>query len=121
MSKKLFISLPMRGHSDEEISLRMHSIYELAIIALGENYELINTMWEDPLPNPNNQIWYLGKSIQALGEADLVIFAFGWAQAKGCITERVICDLYKIPKMDEDELVSLREVRDLTNVFRTAK
>ena len=104
MSKKLFISLPMRGHSDDAIRSRRDWIYELAMNSFVEKYELIDTLWQEPCPNESNRLWYLGKSIQALGEADLVIFATGWANAKGCIIERMICDIYGINKIEEKDL-----------------
>lgn len=110
-SGKIFISLPMRGHSVEEIKNRRNAIYESAITALCANYELIDNLWLDEEPPVKNRIWYLGKSIQAMGEADLVIFSYGWALATGCIAERVICDLYNIPRLDEADLATLKHIR----------
>lgn len=105
---KIFVSLPMKGHSTEDIIKRRDLVinkFESACEGISPKYEVINQIWDtDNIPNPNNKIWCLGKSIQALGEADLVIFAAGWPMANGCVVERLICDLYKIPKIDEADL-----------------
>lgn len=119
MPKKMFISLPMRGHTVEEIRKRQDFIYEITNKVMEDEYELIDTICTDEPDNPDNQLWYLGGSIRLLGEADLVIFAAGWPRATGCVVERVICDLYGIPRMDERHVIDLLEVKEcsLPEVF----
>lgn len=111
MSKKMFISLPMRGHTIEEIRKRQNFIYEIANKVMEDKYELIDTICTDEPDNPDNKLWYLGGSIRLLGEADIVIFAAGWARANGCVVERAICGLYNIPMMYELDLIDLLEVK----------
>lgn len=95
---KIFISLPMRGLSDEDIYERRDLLYSY----VSDAFDLIDTMWmEDPNPDPNNKLYYLGKSIGALGEADAALFAGDWAKAPGCVIERMICNFYNIPIIDE--------------------
>ena len=111
MAKKIFISLPMRGHTYDEVHKRMNDIYDLAVNTLDEPCELINTMWTEAPSNLDNQTWYLGKSIQVIGDADLVIFSSGWAQAKGCVIERFVCDLYGLHKLNEEDLWDLQDLK----------
>lgn len=111
MTKKIFISLPMKGHTYEEIRKRMNNIYDLAVHVLDTPCELMDTMWTELPPNPNNPIWYLGKSIQAMGDADLVIFSSGWFKAKGCFIERFVCDIYGLEKMNEEDLWDLQDLK----------
>ncbi len=97
---KVFISLPMRGRRDQEIQDRIEELYNL----LDGDFELIDTfICEDP-PNPDNRLWFLGQSIQKLGEANFAVFSSDWSSASGCVIERMICNFYNIPIVDESEL-----------------
>ena len=64
--KKLFISQPMRGLTDEEILKVREEIKNRAEKTIGEPLELINSFFEDYPEEINKYIpvWYLGKSIQ---------------------------------------------------------
>lgn len=98
---RVFVSLPMRGRTIDEIRSRQQKIFEK--FALGE-WELMDTIHEDETPEEGNNLWYLGRSIQTLGKADIVIFATNWREAKGCHVEHAICELYGIPYVYEREL-----------------
>lgn len=106
--RKVFISLPMRGLTDDEIKERIQSLYS----HVSNKYELIDTFWTETPPNPNNMLWYLGKSVQALGEADLVVFAWDWAVAPGCQVEMVACKAYGIPYVNEVDLLKAASIRE---------
>lgn len=100
MTKKLFISLPMRGKDPAQLLVTMNDICERvnAILTDEGPFELINTLWEEPEPEDiNHHTYYLGKSITALSQADLVVFHPNWHTAQGCVIEYEICKLYKIP------------------------
>lgn len=97
-SKKLFISLPMNGIGEQDILLTRQTIYD-AMKEVGD-FELLETYFRDDPPlldGVPNRLWYLGRSVSDLGQADLVIFAPGWTTAKGCVVEHLICEIYKIP------------------------
>lgn len=102
--KKLFISQPMNGLTDEEI-LKAREIAKMcAEISLGESLELIDSFIED-YPDEsvkNTPVWFLGKSIQLLSEADVVYFAEGWRNARGCKLEFAIASTYDIKIITED-------------------
>ena len=105
MTKKVFVSLPMRDRSIDEIREDMNDILDMikpGYAELGEDVELIDTVWMDG-PGPDildEGAWYLGRSIQALAEADLAIFHPGWREARGCIIEHMVCAMYNIPYFD---------------------
>ena len=87
--KKLFISQPMRGLTDEEILKAREEIKNRAEKTIGETLELINSFIED-YPGENNKsipVWYLGKSIQLLSQADFVYFGGDWRNTRGCKIE----------------------------------
>ncbi|MBO5629414.1 MAG: DUF4406 domain-containing protein [Aeriscardovia sp.] len=90
---RIFVSLPMRGFDVDSIRKRQKEIFDKA--ALPE-WELIDTCEEDPNADPDNQLWYLGRSIQMLGKADAVIFSNDWRSARGCVAEHLIAEAYGI-------------------------
>lgn len=101
--KKLFISQPMRGLSDEEILRVREEIKERAEIATGEKVELIDSFISE-YPgeiNKSTPIWYLGKSIQFLAQADIAYFGGDWRNARGCKIEHEVAKNYGI-KIIED-------------------
>lgn len=79
---KVFISQPMNGRTNEEIIVER----SLAIAELSKKIEvsLIDTLFdlEDKPP-----LYYLGKSIEAMADADLVVFIGNWENARGCRIE----------------------------------
>ena len=96
--KKLFISQPMRGLTDEEILKVREEIKNRAEKTIGEPLELINSFFEDYPEEINKYIpvWYLGKSIQMLSQADIVYFGSDWRNARGCKIEYEIANAYGI-------------------------
>jgi len=96
---KIFVSLPMRGLSVEDIRSRQEALF--AQFALPD-WELMDTVIEDPNAEPGNDLWYLGRSIQLLGNADAVIFANDWRSARGCVIEHLVVTSYGIPALYEE-------------------
>ena len=94
--KKLFISCPMKGRTEENIRKSMERMHKIAEIIFDQKLEVIPTYIED---NPSENIvyegiWYLGKSIQLLSEADFFI-GIGWTDLfKGCNIERTVAENY---------------------------
>ncbi len=105
MTKKVFVSLPMRDRSIDEIREDMNDILDMIkpnYAEFGEDVELIDTVWTDG-PGPDildEGTWYLGRSIMALAEADIAVFHPGWREARGCIIEHMVCAMYNIPYFD---------------------
>ena len=96
--KKLFISQPMRGLTVEEILKAREEIKNKAEKTIGEQLELINSFIED-YPgeiNKSTPVWYLGKSIQFLSQADIAYFGGNWRNARGCKIEYEIANAYGI-------------------------
>lgn len=84
--KKLFISQPMNGLSDEEIKAVRSDLIRIAEERTGEKCEIIDSFFEGA-PHDAKPLWFLGKSFQKLAEADVVIFGKGWKDKRGCIME----------------------------------
>ena len=86
MAKKLFISQPMQGLTDEEILSARQKAKEDVGRYLGEDVEVLETFFQGA-PASATPLWYLGESIKLLGLADIVYFAEGWENARGCRIE----------------------------------
>lgn len=87
--KKLFVSVPMKGRTEEEIKASIQKMKKIAEIYEGEELELIDSYIEDNPPQNNNQaIWYLGESLKKLSEADVFIGINESYQWSECHIER---------------------------------
>lgn len=99
--KKLFVSLPMRDRTEENIRKSIDRMHKTAEIIFGEELEVIPSYIEDhPPKNSNEAVWYLGKSIQLMAEADYFIGTYSYIHGEyysGCETEMRIADNYRIP------------------------
>ena len=95
MIKRIFISQPMNGKTDEEIKQEREKI----VSYLKENIkdiEIIDSFFENA-PHDAKPAWYLGESIKLLSTADLLYLAKGWEDARGCKIERRVAFDYGIP------------------------
>lgn len=95
--KKLFVSVPMKGRTEEEIKASIQKMKKVAEIYEGEELELIDSYVEDNPPKGNNQaIWFLGESLKKLAQADVfmgICESYDW---NGCCIERETADKYGI-------------------------
>lgn len=96
--KKLFVSVPMRGRTEEEIRESFAKMKRIAEAYEGEDLELIDT-WiaEDPPEGVRkNAVWYLGKSLELLSTADVYIGVGTYGYFPRCCVEEEVAQLYKI-------------------------
>lgn len=98
--KKLFISVPMKGRTKENIKKSIEKMHKVAEIAFDQPLEVINSYIEENAPEQTNApIWYLGKSIELLSQADYFIgvnsgcYNYSW---HGCRIETIIAEEYGI-------------------------
>lgn len=84
--KKLFISQPMRGKTDEEILNERKKAISTARDIMNDEIEVIDSFFQNA-PDNAKPLWFLGKSLELLSKADAVYFAPGWHEARGCIIE----------------------------------
>ena len=98
--KKLFISQPMRGKSDEEIlAVRKLAIKQVQE-RIGEDVEVIDSFFQDH-PTFDKPLKYLAASIALLADADIAYFVKDWGEARGCKIERICALAYGIKIIDE--------------------
>lgn len=97
--KKLFISQPMNGKSDEQIlKEREEAVREVQRVC-GEKVELIDSFFQSA-PADARPLWFLGKSLELLSTADIAYFAPGWKEARGCKIEHLCAVEYGIDRME---------------------
>ena len=89
---KLMISQPMRGKTTEQIETeRKQLVEELE----KQGYEVVNTIFAEETPKDcDTALYYLSKSIEAIGKVDGVVFMPGWHNARGCQIEYNVASAY---------------------------
>ena len=91
---KVFISQPMSGRNiDDILEERTRILEEFREFAVDSKFmdpeDAIcdaNLMFYD-VEEEKGRLWYLGRSLQAMEEADFVIFSKDWSNAHGCRVE----------------------------------
>lgn len=99
---KVMISLPMNGHSDEDVRKRMEFLKkEFGKLHIDVMDSFIDVPADESVRNEH--IFYLGRSIMMfLAHADAVYFDNGWNNARGCRIENQICKEYGIKCLYSD-------------------
>lgn len=98
--KKLFISQPMRGKTDEEILAVREKAIRSAEKMLGEPVEVIDSFFQSA-PADARPLWFLGKSLELLSTADVAFFAEGWNEFRDCKIEHTCAVEYNIDRIEE--------------------
>jgi len=90
--KKLFISQPMKGKTEDEILKERAKAIAEAERLLGESVEPLKTYFGKEY----RPLEFLGKSIMYLAHADAAYFASGWQDARGCRIEHTCAAEYGV-------------------------
>lgn len=108
--KKVMISQPMNGLTDEEIS----ATQEKAMSYLEEEgYYVIDTFFQDEWANPDKMrergvvqipICFLAKALEYMSMCDAVYFCKGWEKARGCKIEHDVAVAYGLKVIYEEEI-----------------
>ena len=88
--KKIFISMPMREKTIEEISAEREKLLERAGEYLKAPVELVGNCLSHEL----SPLECLGESIKRMATADYVLFADGYENARGCEIEFTCAQKY---------------------------
>lgn len=100
---KVFISQPMRGRSSEEIKEeRTRILATLSLMYKDSEIEEIQSYFEEDVESKNPPVAMLGKSIELMAEADLVVLAPDWCVARGCVIEEKVAYDYGLEIVDMD-------------------
>lgn len=95
--KKLFVSVPMKGRTEEEIKASIQKMKKIAEIYEGEELELIDSYIEGNPPKGNNEaIFYLGESLKKMAQADVFAGIYESYEWSGCRIENITAESYGI-------------------------
>lgn len=100
--KKLFISCPMKGRTEEAIRESMDFMHKYAELMTGEELEVIPSYIEHKPPVCRQQsVWYLGESIKKMADADFAV-CVSWSDRMfaGCEIEKLVANSYGIPVIE---------------------
>ena len=98
---KIFISQPMRDKTDEQVkSERAKAVEKVKELYPNDNVEILDTFFESA-PHDAKPLWFLGKSIQYLGNADIAYFVGDWKKYRGCCAENYVAKSYGIKVIEE--------------------
>lgn len=89
---KIFISQKMGNLTEEQITLKRAKIIEYLESQFAD-FEVINSILQ---PGEHPPLWYLGKSVELLSNADLAVFDTEWYKSRGCKIEFQCCVEYGI-------------------------
>ena len=91
---KVFISQPMKDKTDQEIEQERKKIIEKTRKHFGE-IEVIDSFFKDA-PHDAKPLWFLGKSLELLSNANVIVLGKGWEHSRGCRIEHECAVQYGI-------------------------
>ena len=97
--KKLFISQPMSGKADEEILAERKVAIKAAEGVLRERVGVMDAFFQSA-PVGAKPLWFIGKSLEFLSDADIAYFAKDWQKARGCKIEHECAVEYGIWRIE---------------------
>ena len=116
--KKLFISCPMKGRTEENIRKSMEKMHKMAEIVFDQELEVIPSYIEhNPPENCQQAVWYLGESIKKMSEADYFIGVEYLDMFKGCITESNVARFYGIRIFEVDAVDFMPDLRGVIDAY----
>lgn len=84
--KKIFISQPMKGKTNDAIKKERELIIrDIEEMMEDEPFEIMDTVFDDF--DGATPLKFLAKSLMVLADADMVYFADGWQDTRGCQLE----------------------------------
>lgn len=102
--KKVMISMPMAGKSENQIKEELNSITEMLN---KQGYDVIDSFVdEDPISIGkkgvvNVPLYFLSKSLECLSHCDALYCGKGWETARGCRIERETAKEYGLKIIEE--------------------
>lgn len=95
--KKLFVSLPMKGRTKEEIISNIEKMKKAAELLEGEELELIDSHIEvNPSKDSKESIFFLGESIKKMAQSDVFIGLYDTDYYTDCTIEKMVAQSYDI-------------------------
>ena len=98
---KVFISQPMRDKTDEEIKTEREKAVSIIKEKYNQDVEIIDSFFENA-PHNAKPLWFFGKSLELLADADVAYFCKDWELYRGCRIEHICAKEYGIDVMESE-------------------
>lgn len=85
----------MKGRTDEEILKERQITISIVKELIGEDIQIIESFFSGA-PVETKPLWFLGRSLELLADADIAVFTRGWEYFRGCRIEHLACQEYDI-------------------------
>ena len=98
----IFLSHKMSGLTDEEVYKIRNRAKEYIESKINDSdiQYIENYIYEDA-PKDAPRLWYLGKSIQKMADADYIYFCDDWTKSNGCIIEHYVVKQYELKVLND--------------------
>ena len=96
----VFVSIRCNGKTYKEMKYQQERIFNDFInqnAKYAQDIQLIDSLCKDYIPGESNRIYYLGKSIESMSKADIVLMPMDYVWSKGCRCEKSVAEIYGIP------------------------
>lgn len=94
---KIFISQPMKDKTNQEIEQERKEIIEKVRKHFKKiEVKVIDSFIKDA-PHDATPLWFLGKSLELLSNANAIVLGKGWKNSRGCRIEHECAVQYGIP------------------------
>lgn len=97
---KVFISQPMHDKTDDQILEERRRAVQAIKEKYGENVDVLDSFFLGA-PHDAKPLWFLGKSIIILSQADVAYFIGDWRNYRGCKAENMLAHAYGIEAIEE--------------------
>lgn len=96
----VFVSVPLRGHSAEEVQDTLKTALEaLRIVFKGSDVKILEGVTKIDSRGKNEGVMGLGNAITKMADADAVLFCYGWGLSAGCAIEHEVAVRYGIKRL----------------------
>lgn len=92
--KTIFLSYPMNGiDAATQLQMRKEMMDKLIKLLSNEEIKFVHNA-DCPVEKNAGRLYYLGQAISKMDKCDTVAFYPGYKDAKGCLVERTVAELY---------------------------
>lgn len=102
----VFISQPMSGLSEEEITITRERVIDRIIKKYGHDVTIMNSYYNDDYRKATEEdmgdalkhppLYWLSQALESLAECDVIWMCDGWEESKGCFIEMQCAQFYDI-------------------------
>lgn len=109
---KIFFSLPFKNRTEDEVTTDVKKMYKAFIKRYRNEFFdecdevkfVTNWDYTAPADSKNPRANQVGEAIKRMSDCDIVLFHPDWKFAKGCEVEHLMCEIYKMPYINMEDI-----------------